>query len=288
MRTIAFVTASKIPNLTADERLVVDVLKQRGVEVHAAVWNDPNLDWRAFDCAVVRSCWDYHHRPQAFARWLTLMEQQDVPLWNRPHTLRWNMDKTYLRQLGEQGIPIAPTVWIERGSTVDLEAVLAEQRWTHAVVKPTVSATAFHTWVTAPERARADNALTAEVLERSGLMVQQFVREVTTNGEWSLIFFSKQYSHAVLKRPKQHDFRVQGAFGGTAEAAQPALHLIQQAQRIVNTMVDPLLYARVDGVDVDGTFMLMELELIEPFLFLGTAPFSVQRFADVIMDTLQQ
>jgi glutathione synthase/RimK-type ligase-like ATP-grasp enzyme len=282
MPTIAFVTARSVPNLTSDDRRVADLLAQQGIRAYAVVWNDPAIEWHMFDCVVVRSCWDYHHQPQAFAAWIAAMEQQGIPVWNQPATLRWNMDKTYLRQLAEQGIAIAPTVWVEHSATIDLAAVLAEQAWTRAVVKPTVSATAFQTWVTSPERAQADTVAARSMLQRSGLMVQQFVREVTTEGEWSLIFFGKQYSHAVLKQPKHGDFRVQADFGGTMAAAQPAPYLIEQAQQIVDTVAEPLLYARVDGVDVGGTWMLMELELIEPFLFLSAAPRAAERFAETL------
>lgn len=286
MPTIAFATAHKVSDLTSDDRLAASVLAQRGVTVRPAVWNDPEIDWQMFDAVVVRSCWDYHLQPHAFAQWIEDVERVGIPLWNQPQTLRWNIDKTYLRDLAQRGILTPPSVWIERSSSVDLVKLLHEHQWESAVIKPTISATAHRTFITTPQRATTDNAQATDVLQQSGLIVQQFVPEVLTEGEWSLMFFAKRYSHAVLKRPKRGDFRVQSDFGGTTEAAQPAPHLIEQAQRIVNSVAEPLLYARVDGVDRDGTFMLMELELIEPFLFLSTAPRAATHFADAILEQL--
>jgi len=286
MPTLAFATAHKEANLTSDDYLAVNVLAQRGVVVHPAVWNDPQVDWQIFDAVVVRSCWDYHLQPQAFRQWIDDVTRMDVPLWNQPQTLRWNMDKTYLRDLAQRGIVVPSTVWIEPGSSVNLVTLLQEQRWERAVIKPTISATAHHTFITTPEHATTDNAQAAHVLQQSGLIVQEFVPEVVAGGEWSLMFFAKRYSHAVLKRPRDGDFRVQSDFGGTTEAAQPAPHLREQAQRIVNSVAEPLLYARVDGIDRDGMFVLMELELIEPFLFLSTAPRAAAHLASAMLKHL--
>jgi glutathione synthase/RimK-type ligase-like ATP-grasp enzyme len=286
MPAIAFATTHKVLDLTSDDHSAVNVLAQHGVVVRPAVWNDARVDWQMFDAVVVRSCWDYHLQPQAFRQWIDDLTRMNVPLWNQPQTLRWNMDKTYLRDLAQRGIVVPPTVWIERGSSVNLITLLQEQRWERAVIKPTISATAHHTFITTPEHATTNNAHAAYVLQQSGLIVQEFVPEVVAGGEWSLMFFAKRYSHAVLKHPNDGDFRVQSDFGGTAEAAQPAPYLIEQAQRIVNSVAEPLLYARVDGVDRDGTFVLMELELIEPFLFLSTAPHAAAHFASAMLEHL--
>lgn len=286
MPLLAFATAHTIPDLTADDQLAVQALAQHDIQVLPAVWNDPAVDWHAFDAVVVRSCWDYHLQHRAFATWIDTVEQAGVPCWNLPATLRWNMEKTYLQQLSEHGIVVPFTIWAARGDSIDLPTVLAQHELSRAVVKPTISATAFQTFTTTPASAATDNAAAAAILQQSGLMVQRFVSHVTSAGEWSLMFFNKQYSHAVIKRPKAGDFRVQSDFGGTSEAAQPPAALITQAQHVVDTVAAPLLYARVDGVDVDGTFVLMELELIEPFLFLSKAPHAAARFAAAVATLL--
>jgi hypothetical protein len=185
--------------------------------------------------------------------------------------------------LAARGAKIAPTKWIDKGAEIDLPSILREHGWARAVVKPTISMSSHDTWITSPERAAADGPAAAEVVKRSGLMVQQFAEEVCTKGEWSFVFFEKRYSHAVLKRPKSGDFRVQRDYGGHVERnAVPSPSLVSEAERIVNMIEEPLLFARVDGVDVNGTLMLMELELIDPVLFFGSDPLAGKRFADAI------
>src|SRR5262249_51692359 len=159
------------------------------------------------------------------------------------------------------------------------QSVLEKQGWQKAVVKPRISATSFRTWVTSPEHAGNQQSAFDELLAASGAVVQRFVDEVQTRGEWSLMFFGGKYSHAVLKQPKAGDFRVQEEYGGSAELASPRMSLIEQAGRITDLFDDKLLYARVDGVEIDGRFCLMELELIEPLLFLSCDSLAPQRFA---------
>ena len=119
-------------------------------------------------------------------------------------------------------------------------------------------------------------------------MIQKFVAEIQTKGEWSFVFFDKKFSHAVLKRAKAGDFRVQNYFGGTVETdLQPPPDLIDQAKTIVENVSEDLLYARVDGVEIDGELCSMELELIEPALFLENNKFAAQRFASAIADVFE-
>jgi hypothetical protein len=153
--------------------------------------------------------------------------------------------------------------------------------WTKAVVKPRISATAQRTHLIALDDADSVQELFNELRSGPGVMVQKFMDSIVSEGEWSLIFFDGQFSHEVLKTPKAGDFRVQSDFGGIEQLDDPAAHVLQAATRIVQT-VEPTLYARVDGVVDDGQFRLMELELIEPALFLASHPGAPARFADAI------
>ena len=149
-------------------------------------------------------------------------------------------------------------------------------------VQPAVSMSAYGTWVTTPARAASDHARLSELLSRSSVMIQRFLPEVQRRGEWSFVFFMKEYSQAVLKMPKPGDFRVQRDFGGSLAKSAPPRRLIEQAQEIIRCVEDPLLYARVDAVEVGDELVLMELELIDPVLFLGSGPGAARRFADTI------
>ena len=258
-------------------------LARLGVAVTPAVWNDESVQWDRFDAVVVRSCWDYHYRPAQFVGWVSRVDSLGTPLVNPAAVLRWNAEKTYLRDLAAAGVRTVPTRWIERGDADSLEAVLEEQGWRSAVVKPAVSASAHNTW-------RVDAASIAEVTPRfralvaqGRVMVQPFLEAVHDEGEWSLVFLGGTFSHAVLKRPRSGDFRVQAEHGGTAEPILPAAHIIASAQVALAAAPRPCAYARVDGCIIDGELVLMELEALEPSLFLENSAHAGERFAAAIV-----
>lgn len=280
---IAFVTCAKVPDLSADDRLAVDELGRRGAEIEPAVWDDPGVRWSRYDRVVIRSCWDYHHRVDEFLAWLDRMEAEEIPLWNPARVVRGNVDKAYLAELAAAGLPVVPTVHRERGAVVDLAGLLGERGWSEAVIKPSVSASAFRTLRIGRGEAAATQGELDALLAASGVLIQPFLAEIQTRGEWSLIFLRGEYSHAILKLPGAGDFRVQQELGGSADAASPPPALIEQARAVVAEIPGPWLYARVDGVEIDGVFTLMELELIEPSLFLVSDGEAPARFAEAIL-----
>jgi glutathione synthase/RimK-type ligase-like ATP-grasp enzyme len=257
-------------------------LAARGVEVVPALWDDPAIDWAAFDAVVLRSMWDYHRRIQEFRAWLDKLESAGARVWNPVSVVRWNMDKNYLRELGEAGRAIAPSAWFRAGDEADLAKLMQTKAWSKVVMKPIVSAAAENTYSTATSDVATVQSKMNELLRSGGVVVQEFMPEVQEQGEWSMIFFDKQFSHAALKKPAQGDFRSQRLYGGTTEAAFPSDALIAQAKSFVDQVPERLLYARVDGIVRDGKLYLMELELIEPFLFLQYSEAAPARFADAI------
>jgi hypothetical protein len=284
-RCIALATSSKYPNLTDDDRFLLQPLSDRGIQAQPAVWNDPLFPWSSCAGVILRSCWDYHLQPEAFLRWIGELETANVPLFNPAPLVRWNADKSYLRDLETKGLAIVPTYWPEGSAPTRLQEKLEHFAWPKAVVKPRISATAYRTQLVSTDNADSAQSLFDELRRGPGVMVQKFMDCITHAGEWSLIFFAGAFSHAVLKKPRSGDFRVQNDFGGTSHLADPPLHVLKNATRAVQ-MVDPTLYARVDGVDDDGQFRLMELELIEPALFLADHPAAPARFADAIVHAL--
>ena len=269
MKRIALATAAKLPTLNDDDRLLIAALAELGHAAAPAVWDAPDVCWEEFQGVVVRSCWDYHHRLEEFLAWVTRLERAGVPLWNLPAVLRWNSHKGYLRDLAARGVPIVPTRWLARGRRVGLAQLLRDEHWSDAVVKPAVSASATDTWRTSVATAGADQSRLEDLLRVGDVMVQPFIDEVCDPGEWSIMFFGGRFSHAVLKRPAEDDYRVQWEFGGTAVTMAPPSRLLADAQAVMAAVPGHPLYARVDGVERDGGLMLMELELIEPHLFLG-------------------
>lgn len=275
-RTIALVTWSGLPDLSPGDRLLREALRARGTDVQAVVWDNPAVAWTAFDRIVIRSTWDYHKRVDEFAAWLDAREADGSPFWNPPALVRQNLHKAYLLDLAARGVPIVPTELVRRGASRSLAKIRAARGWTRVVVKPAVGATAFRTAVD------LDDTAFAALIAESDVLVQPFVEQIVGDGEWSLIFLGGAFSHAVLKRPRTGDFRVQNDFGGTAMATPADPSLVAEAARVLAAIESPWLYARVDGVVVNGTFLLMELELTEPSLFLESSEAAVARFADIL------
>jgi len=283
---VALVTYVARPEPTDDDRLLVDALSARGVSVRAIPWSDPVARWGAFDTVIVRSCWDYFLRADQFHAWLDRLEADRARVQNDARILRWNAEKTYLRELETRGIPVIPTRWIGAGSATSLEELRRETGWRELVVKPTVSGGAHRTWRSAPGAEAVDDARLAELVEGGAVMVQPLVEEIEREGEWSLVYFAGVFSHAVLKRPRSGDFRVQSEHGGTLEPVEPTASVIAAGQRAIAGIPfgdGPPLYARVDGCIVNGGLRLMELEVLEPELFLRCAPEAAGRLAEALI-----
>jgi glutathione synthase/RimK-type ligase-like ATP-grasp enzyme len=281
--SVGLVTHAGLPGLTEDDRLLAEELRGRHVSVRPAVWDDKAVEWAAFDAVVLRSCWDYHHHTDRFLEWLAEIESAVVRLWNPAPLVRGNIHKSYLRELAREGIPVLPTIYLPRESTCDLSGLLEEQGWEEAVVKPAVSASAFGTSRVSRDRARDFKPELDTLLAGCDVLVQLFAPEIRTRGEWSVIFIDGEYSHSVLKKPAHDDFRVQLALGGTVSSESPGRRIVDEARRIAAGIPRPWLYARIDGLERDGKFMLMELELIEPVLYFANDPFARGRLADAIL-----
>jgi len=288
MKTIALATSSKYSQLTEDDRLLLAPLAKLGIHAEPAIWDDPHTEWLRYAAIVLRSCWDYHLKPDLFLRWILALEAEGVLVFNAAPLVRWNADKAYLRDLEPKGIHIVPTFWADHHPHTSCEQIpirlkdkLRELGWPKAVVKPRISATAHRTLLVSAADAEDAQSHFDELRRGPGVMVQKFMEGIASEGEWSLIFFAGVFSHAVLKRPRSGDFRVQNDFGGTSQVGDPPSSVLAAATLAVQA-VDATVYARVDGVVEDGQFHLMELELIEPALFLAEHPEAAGRFAEAI------
>jgi glutathione synthase/RimK-type ligase-like ATP-grasp enzyme len=294
---IAFATYPLEPLITDDDLLVAQELAAHGLTVDAVPW-DGDVEWDAYAAVLPRSTWDFHHRLREFRRWLDTLTMLGVPTLNPPRLLQWNLTKQYLRSLETLGIPVVPTLWATGHHARDFSFTHAVTRaeWSGGVVvKPIVSASAHDTWVADGTEPEQDERRFRAALEASahGLMLQPFLPEVRTAGEWSLIFIGGRFSHAVLKRPADGDFRVQEAHGGSSVAANPDPEIVKAGELAVVATAEctqltaaEILYARVDGVVRDGRFLLMEFEAVEPALFFGSAPDSAARMASAIASAL--
>ncbi|MBY0433241.1 MAG: hypothetical protein K2U26_03935 [Cyclobacteriaceae bacterium] len=273
---IGLVTCEKEPDLPASERPLIDLFRAHGHVAQPVIWNK-TVRWNEFDLLIIRSLWDYHLYPKEFSTWLQQIEKLNIPTFNPIPTLRWNHHKFYLRELETKGIAIAPTIFIPKTNSLDLSEV-NKRNWRKAVIKPAVSASSFHTRAfEMSELPSVENDYRSLAQERD-LLVQEFMPEVPVTGELSVILFNRIYSHTILKKARPGEFRVQSEYGGSATLIDTDQLVIQAAKQILSLISGKLLYARIDGVMRNGKFVLMEAELIEPYLFFGLAPGSPEKF----------
>jgi glutathione synthase/RimK-type ligase-like ATP-grasp enzyme len=269
----------EIPDVEAlfdDDRLLIDAL---GPGAEPVVWSDPDVDWDAFDIAVIRSTWDYIDHGRTFGEALARIESSSCVLANPAAAVAWNTDKHYLVDLHDRGVPVVPTVIASTATPSELQDAALEQGWTGAVVKPRVGVGGAHV-----ERiAVHDIAATLEGKALNEFLLQPLAESVLTEGELSFIFIAGRVSHALLKRPAEGDFRAHGIYGGTVELIEPAPSDVAEAEAILAAVGFDLLYARLDAVRIDGRLAVMELELIEPMLYLGLAPGSAERLAAAVL-----
>ena len=251
------------------------ILGQIGIEVAPVAWTQIG-DVARFDLILPLVAWGYN---LDYPRWLAMLERAEIerwPLLNPPSLLRWNGDKSYLRELGAKGVPTVTTVEVDALNPPSLARAAAKLGAFDLVVKPPISGGAHGTY-----RMRADDPIPGNVVGQR-MLVQTFQPTIAA-GEWSIILFGGRFSHAVIKTPAEGDFRVQPHLGGTDQFAVPPRGAIELARAALAAAPAPALYARVDMIaTATGALKVMELELIEPALFLHHAPDKGVAFASAV------
>lgn len=259
----------------SDDELAIGPLNDLGWKVETLSWRQTTVDWDIFDAVVIRTTWDYQLDPEKFLGVLREIEASDARLENPLEIARWNLNKTYLREIERDGVRIVPTLWDRAYSAASFAEWLAELKTDEVIVKPTVSATAEHTY-----RLTQFDPTLIEIFTGRSFMVQPFLRSIVTEGEYSLFYFGGEFSHAILKTPKTADFRVQEEHGGIITAVTASSDMLETGRFVFDMITPTPLYARVDLVrDESDNFALMELELIEPALYLRMDPDAPRRFA---------
>jgi glutathione synthase/RimK-type ligase-like ATP-grasp enzyme len=257
-------------------------LTKAGAEVEPVAWTT-SCDLSGFDLVLPLVAWGYH---LDCPRWLALLDraQRDqVPLVNPAPLLRWNSDKAYLAELGDAGVPTVPTLAVEACCDADLEEARRRFAAEWLVIKPPVSASASGTHRLGPNDDLPPSS------RAKPMIIQPLIEEIGRTGEFSLMLFDGEFSHAVVKRPKSGDFRVQTHFGGTTFTSPPPPGGIALAQKALAAAPERAVYARVDMVpDDEGTLRIMELELIEPALFLDEAPDGGAAFVRSILSAAER
>ena len=282
-----------------EDQLLTAALAELGYTAERVDWRDPSVQWSGYSAAVIRTTWDYDGQLSAYLEWVDRVASQ-TRLLNPPELLRWNLNKRYLQTLAADGVPVVPTRFIDRGSAISLQQLFAERagwedyQWDASdqqelVYKPVVSASGRDTYRVALAQCAEQEAQFAACLQREDMMVQPFMGRILREGEISLMAFDAQVSHAVRKIARAGEFRVQDDHGGRVEAHQAAADEIACAHQALAACAQPPAYARIDLVrDQQGQPRVMEVELVEPELFLRHAPESAQAMARAIVSQLSQ
>lgn len=277
-----------VMNILWEDNLLKSALEKHNLKVVRIDWADPDFDWNSTRCAVFRTTWDYFDRFPEFDAWLSRVKEKTMFI-NPIEQVRWNMNKTYLRDLSEKGIKIVETKFIEQRETKTLHELFLEMHCEDVILKPMIAGAARHTYLLNHGNVGEHEAIFQELIKEEGMMMQPYQYSITTKGEISLMVIGGEFTHAILKKAKSGDFRVQDDFGGTVHDYEPGYLEMEFAEKVVKAC-DPLpAYARVDVMwDNSGDFVLSELELIEPELWFRENMLAAEKLARYIKKKIDE
>ncbi|TRX56436.1 RimK family alpha-L-glutamate ligase [Thalassomonas sp. M1454] len=283
MKHCAILSMDNLDDFEAYDYLLDQPMAQLGWKNHLVSWHDESINWNDYDVVLIRTPWDYQDDAEKFLAVLEKIEQSSALLENSIDIVRWNINKKYLQELEQKGVTIVPTIWKESFDESELLSYFEHFNVDQIVIKPCVSANADNTfWLKKDTFTTYINELKLAFAKRD-FMVQPFMQSVIDEGEFSCFYFDGQYSHSILKTPKDNDFRVQEEHGGRLKLIEPEAKLIAQAQHSLAQINEMPMYARVDFVRFGDEFAMMEAELIEPSLYFNMDPNSAQKFADAFV-----
>lgn len=291
---VAWVSCADLPAADPDEAPTIAAMVAAGMEIQVLAWDgaavnpdpdNPDFDSAEFDSAVLRSCWNYAFAPDAFLAWVAETDSR-CRLLNPASAVRWNYHKRYLVALKDRGIPVVPTLWLEHGSSGDINNLTQQQGWQDYVIKPAVSAGSWQTRRFARDKTEEAQRFLSQSLHERDTMVQVYVPGVESPGEKSLIWIDGEYSHAVTRGPKFADDAqpVPQPAAITEEDIEAADRVLEAACADGGFSSDALLYARVDLVEIENELVLTELELIEPSLFLSECDGGLKCFVQALQE----
>jgi glutathione synthase/RimK-type ligase-like ATP-grasp enzyme len=275
---IALLTSDRyLPSDKTDDQLLIAALQERDIQAEWVDWRASHVDWKSYDAVMVQSTWDYYENRPQFLQLLKTIESLGVPFYNPYSIIEWNSRKTYLQDLEKMGLKPLESVFVSSQELDNLETILIEKGWDDCVIKPQVSTSAHHVF-------RLNRTNLPEIQShlkdlKEDWVLQPFAPEIVSEGEWSFSFFDKEYLHCALKTPAPHHFVVQT---GKKTPIEPPEWMLREAQHIVNTLNLPALQTRVDVIRRGDELRVMEIEMVEPSLYLRYFPGSERRVAEKI------
>lgn len=288
-RRCAYLTMENLDGWSIDAELGFAPLEAMGWTVDALPWRSENVDWNAFDAVYIGTPWDYPEDPDRFLEVLASIDRSRAVLVNDMALVTWSLPKTYLRDLEKMGVDIVPSIWGERYEAGMLRKALDRFGADKVIIKPVVSTNATDTFLIERKDFDSTEARLSGTFSNVACVIQPFMSDIQSEGEYSLFYFNRQFSHAILKTPKSGDFRVQEEFGANIVAVDPGPALRETSDRILQ-LIEPMpVYARADLVRGAGDrFYLMELELVEPSMYLRMDALAPERFAKAFDDYFTQ
>lgn len=254
-----------INNILKEDYLLFYALKKLGYNVMRSSWSSKKFNWEVVDFAIFRTTWDYFERLGEFLNWMNTYSGK-IKFINNIDLIKWNLDKSYLQDFPKEDV--VPSLFLKKNSHKSLKEISIQNGWKELIIKPSVSAAAWNTHRVSTKNINEMEMVFSNLKSSHKMIVQEFQKSVLTSGEVSIMIFGGKYSHAVLKKSKKNDFRVQDDFGGTVRKYEPKKNEIDFAEKIVSLCPERPLYARVDILlSKKGTFLLSELEIIEPELW---------------------
>ena len=272
-------TNTYISNVLREDELVINALKEKNLSVVKKDWNDSIFDWETTRSILFRSTWDYFDKFELFKKWVNKTKNKCLMI-NSTETIEWNIDKHYLLDLQEHQIPIPNSEFIKRGSSIDLSLLMQKKNWNEIVVKPTISGAAKNTYRLKKEEIIQFGPIWEKLIYKEDFIVQEFQNNVISEGEVAMIVIGGKFTHAVLKKAKEGDFRVQDDFGGSIAIYNPSEEMVKLAEKCTRIQTPIPSYARVDIIwDNLMELAVSELELIEPELWFRLNPNAAQKLA---------
>lgn len=270
------------------DKLLIEPMKSIGWVAEEISWRNENINWNDYDAVIVRSTWDYQKDYKKFLEVLDKINNSSAHLENNFELMKWNMNKKYLFDLEQDGIKIVDTLWKNTFDFNEIQNSFGLFKTTEIIIKPNISANADNTFRLTKENLLNRKNELEKIFENREFMVQPFMESIVEEGEYSLFFFNGEFSHCVLKKPKENDFRVQEEHGGKFKRVVPAEQQISIGKNIVSKLSVLPLYARTDLVrTLDNDFALMELEAIEPSLYFNMDEQSPIRFTKAFEEKMK-
>jgi hypothetical protein len=286
-RRIALVTCrhpALVPYLPGVDAGLAEALGGFGFETATPSWDDPDVDWAGFDIVVLRTPWDAVYTPDAFVEWARRCSAVR-PLWNGAAVVAWNIHKSYLLELEAAGVPIVPTVLCEAGSTVTLQSQMRRLGSRQVVVKPAIDAGGERLMAVTQTSIAAGERHLRELLATGDVLIQPFLSAVLTAGELSVVGLNGDIRYAVRKRPAAGEVRIHPEYGGLVEQVPLTSELRYLATQALALVKFDWMYARVDLLPADdGSWVVGEVEMIEPDLYLRFVPDSAEQVAAAIVE----